>query len=256
MRQINPWCLLVVAAGVALAPPAAAGTYHSQPDPEAGGGLVGSIKPNVKKPHKLQAVIAVEPFELEAYQGTINAATGRFEFHGLPPGEYDLLIKTVGHVYEGLTLEDDPEQQKPSPRELKQMCTQVGETWFTCEDYFNIKKIVRLTGNGEQVRMLTVQTRTKHVVDPGGTPIHSHIRRIDLITMVKTHKVWQLHTSRHILRQEVPHKSRDIMIEFTYSPKLGGLLVGETVKDLGVIALTKLPKVPPQRYASAEYEGK
>lgn len=255
MRPKHIWRALGIAAVATLAWPLAADTYHSEPDPDATGGLVGTITSSAKKPHKLQAVIAVEPFERKAYQGKLNAGTGRFEFRGLPPGEYDLLIKAVGHVYEGITLEDDPEQQ-PSPRELKQMCAGVGKTWFTSEDYFNVKRIVRLTGDGEQVRMLTVQTRTKHVVDPGGTPIGGHIRRIDMVTMVKTHRVWQLHTSRHILRQEVPYKSKDIEIEFTYSPKLGGLLVGETVKDLGAIDLSKLPKVPPGRYAGADFEGK
>ena len=253
MRWINGWRVVGVLA--LLGSVVVAGTYHTKPDPDATGGIVGSILQDPKTPHKLQAVIAVEPFEMKAYEGKVDAAAGTFRFRGLPPGEYDLLIKTVGHVYEGITLEEDPDQ-KPSPDELKEMCDGVAETWYTSEVYFNIKKIVRLTGDGERVRMLTVQTRTKHVVTPGGTPIKGHIRRIDLVAMVKTFKVWQLDTSRHILRQEVPDKSKDVKIKFTHSPALGGLLVGEKVKDVGAIDLKKLPKAPPKRYASAEYEGK
>ena len=255
MQRVNAWQIVGVMMLGAVVLPLVADTYHSTPDPDADGGIVGSIKQDAKKPHKLQDVIAVEPFECKAYQAKLDRTTGKFRFHGLPPGEYDLLIKTVGHVYEGITLEEDPDQ-KPSPAELKQMCKGVGETWFTSEDYFNIKKIVRLTGDGERVRMLIVQTRTKHVVDPGGTTIKGRIRRIDLVTMIKTYKVWQLETGRHLLRQEVPHESKDVRIEFTYSPKLGGLLVGEDVEDVGVIDLRKLPKVPPDRYATADYKGR
>jgi hypothetical protein len=247
--------VVVMMVGLAIVWPLSADTYHSKPDPKARGGISGTIKQDPKKPIKLQRVIALEPFEGKAYQGKLNAATGRFDFQGLPPGEYDLLIKAVGHVYEGVTLEQDPEQ-KPSKTELKQMCDEAGETWFTSEDYFNIKRIVRLTGDGKQARMLIVQTRTKYVVDPGANTIKGHIRRIDMVTMIKTYKVWQMQTSRHLLRQEVPFKSKDIKIAFTYSPDLGGLLVGEKVKNLGEIDLTKLTKVPTERYATADYVGK
>ena len=254
MRPVKAWQIAGVLMLSAVVLPLAADSNHDTPDPDAGGGIVGSIKQDAKTPHKLQEVIAVEPFECRAYQAKLDRATGKFRFHGLPPGEYDLLIKTVGHIYEGITLEEDPDQ-KPTPDELKQMCKGVGETWSTSEDFFNRKKIVRLTGDGQRVRMLGVHTRTKHVYAQSGATIEAQIRRIDLVTMIKTHKVWQLETGRHLLRQEVPYESKDIEIGFTYSPELGGLLVGEDVEDVGQIDLRKLPKIPPGRYATADYEG-
>ncbi len=225
-----------------------AGTYHNQPDSEEAGGITAVIQPA----EGLQTVIVIEPYELKAYEANVDKKSGRINIRGLVPGEYDLLIKTVGHVYEGVTLEVDPDQS-PSPAELKTICEEVGETFFTSEDYFNVKRIVRLTGDGEQSRMIVAQTRNKLVVAPSGATIHGHIRRIDLVEMRKTAKVYQLVTGRHLLRQEVPFKSPDIKIEFTHSPKLGRILVGETITDVGRIDLRRLPEALSGKYADAKY---
>jgi hypothetical protein len=94
-------------------------------------------------------------------------------------------------------------------------------------------------------------------VDPGGKPIRAYIRRFDVVEMVKTRRVWQITTSRHVLRQEVQHGSKDIKLEFRYSPKLSRLLVGKKVRDLVRIELEKLPKEPKGSYfASAKHAAK
>ena len=223
-------------------------TYHTPLKPSLPGGIVGVVSPA----KGLQTVIAFEPYEVKAYQALADEDTGRFEFLGLPPGEYDLLIKSVGEVYEGLTLELT-RGQKPSRKELDQVCEEIGSTFFKTEDYFNIKRIIRLTGTGVRARLLVVQTRTLEVVEPSGRPIKAQIRRFDFVELLKTRKVWQILTSRHLLRQEVPYESKDIELKLTYSPKLGGILVGQRVKDLGNIRLKELPKLKCSPYASAEY---
>lgn len=248
LRNKTGWLVIAICLITVGALPA--DTYHDKPDPDSAGGITLTVH----CADNLQSVIVVEPYELKTYQAKVDRRSGRVEMRGLPPGEYDLFIKTIGHVYEGLTLEADPEQS-PSSAELKTMCKEVGDTFFTSEDYFNLKRIVRLTGDGEQVRMLTAQTRTKHVVTPGGQTIEAHIRRFDLVQMKKTAKVWQLVTGRHLLRQQVPYKSADMKVGFTYSPKLGGILVGERVTDLGRIHLGKLPTTPSDKYAGAQYTG-
>ena len=220
---------------------------------------------------------------MKAYQGTLDKDTGQFTFRGLPAGEYDLLIKVVGHVYEGLTLElepppavvapapaeaptsqpsstSQPSPAKPRPatpphltrRKLDNLLDEVGKSFYTTEDYFNVKHIVRLTGKDDRARMFVVQTRTRKVVDPGGILIRARIRRFDLVDLVKSRTVWQVVTSRHLLRQEVPYGSRDIRIQTTYSPKLGRILVGDKMKDLGKIDLKKLPKERRVRYATGK----
>jgi len=244
-------CVAFVIVAAMLTDAARADSYHDKPDANASGGICAVFK----APSTLQAVIAVEPFALKAYQAKIDTSSGKVEIGGLPPGEYDLLVKTVGRVYEGITLEIDPEQT-PAKEDLALMCQGVLETFKTSEDYFNIKKIVRLTGDGVQARMLVCQTRTKHVVAPSGETIHAHIRRIDLVEMVKTAKVWQHASSRHLLRQEVPFKSPDTKVDFVYAPALGRILVGEKIKDLGEIDLPRLTAGPSDRYATADYTAK
>ena len=230
---------------------AAADLTYTKPNPKAKGGIVGVIKTD----QKLQAVIAVEPYTFKFYKGAVQADGRTFRFAGLEPGEYDLLIKTTGHLYEGLTLDvpnedDDPAVSRLTAKQLQAVCDDTAKYWFKTEDYFNVKKIIRFESDGKRARMFVMQVRTKQVVDPAGTPIDAHIRRFDFVDMVKTKKVWQVLKSRHLLRQEVPRKSKDIKLKTTYSPALGQFLVGEKVKDLGEIDLKKLPKLKAPRYAS------
>jgi len=240
-------CAVILLAGRTLL----ADTYHDKPDPDSSGGLVGTIDPK----EGLQKVIAVEPTEMHAYDAVIDETTGQFALRGLPPGEYDLLIKVDKHLYEGITLETDGEDPV-NPSQLAKLKDEITPLFWASEDYFNIKKIVRLTGTAEHVRMLCVQTRTKHVIDPAGAPILADIRRFDLIDMLKTRKAWQMTANRNILRQEVPYNTPDQKIGYTHSPKLGKILVGEQVKDLGKIDLKNLPKGDPKKYATGEYKAK
>ena len=224
-------------------------TYHTSLKPSLSGGIVGVVSPA----KGLQTVIAFEPFVAKAYQGLVDENTGQFEFRGLPPGEYDLMIKTVGNLYEGLSLELKP-GHRPNLKGLDKLSEEIGSVFFKTEDYFNVKRIVRLTATAGRARMLVVKTRTLPVVEPSGKPIKARIRRFDFVELLKTRKVWQILRSRHLLRQEVPYESKDIDIKLTYSPKLGGILVGRRVKNLGTIELKKLPKLKSKRYASADYE--
>jgi hypothetical protein len=273
-RKVATAIVTAVAVG-ALVVALHADTYHTPLNPHKPGGITGQIKPKAD----LQTVIAVEPIEMKAYQGNVDKETGQFTFRGLPAGEYDLLIKVVGHVYEGLTLELDPppDVEEPAPtsqpaatsqpapakprpavpprltrRKLDKLLDEVGKSFYPTEDYFNIKHIVRLTGRDDRARMFVVQTRTRKVVDPGAKLIRARIRRFDLVDLVKTRSIWQVVTNRHLLRQEVPYGSRDIRLKTTHSPKLGRILVGDTMKDVGEIDLKKLPKERRLRYATGK----
>lgn len=243
------WLWVMTAMGLLVAGGLQGDTYHTPLKKTLPGGIVGVVSPA----DGLQTVIAFEPYETKAYQAEVDSKTGRFTFRGLPPGEYDLLIKSVGRVYEGLTLEFKP-GQKLNRKQLQTLSDEVTKTYFKMEDFFNVKRIVRLTGLGERARMLVVQTRTLQVVEPSAKQIQAHIRRFDCVELRKTRKVWQIVRNRHLLRQEVPHKSKDIKLEPIYSPKLGKILVGQRVKDLGTIHLKKLPVPKVKRYASAEYK--
>jgi hypothetical protein len=238
--------LLVVATLASAA--AAQDTYHAPLNPKLPGGLSGTI---VGASGALQRVIAVEPFELKAYEGRLDVATGRFEFRGLPPGEYDLMIKAVGQMYEGVTLESEA-GPPPTPAELKQMAEGMAATLNPAERYFDVKHLVRVTGDGERGRIFMFCTRARTTRLAGsGRDFHGHVRRYALVEMLKTRDVWQILTVRHLLRQEVPAGSPDLEVKYTYSPDLGGKLVGERMVDLGAIDLRKLTSVPADRYGTA-----
>lgn len=242
---------LAAALIVSLVAPAIAGTYHDKPDPDSPGGITGIVAPA----EGLQDVVAVEPFAVKAYEAQIDAATGKFTFRGLPAGEYDLLIKTVGHVYEGITLgsEDD------TPLKGKDLLTlrdEVSKAFFITEDYFNIKKISRMTGDAKKARLFVIQVRTKPVVDPLGNAIHANIRRFDLVEMTNSRKAWQTTNSKHLLRQEVPYHDADNALEVHFSSDLSRILIGESVKDLGKLDLKKLKKGDREGYPSADYAAK
>ncbi len=226
-----------------LPSPLQADIGYSRPDPEARGGIEGSVITD----RPLQAVLAFEAYELKVYRGAVDPLRGTYRFRGLPPGEYDLVIKTVGQVHEGITLEA-PLGEPLDRRALDEACDHVADTFFTTEPYFNRKQIVRLAADGSAARMFVIQTRTKQVVDPAGLPIDAHIRRFDVVDLVKTNQVWQITTSRHLMRQEVVRSSGDLKVRHLYSPALGGVLVGDQVKDLGPIDLKKLPKPPKDQY--------
>ncbi|MAE61819.1 MAG: hypothetical protein CMJ49_10750 [Planctomycetaceae bacterium] len=244
IRAVLLWVMVLAPASVLIA-----GTYHAKPKAKFTGGIKGvvvSAKP-------LQTVIVIEPFELKAYEAAIDKETGAFVLKGIPPGEYDILIKTVGHVYESVTLETDPEADPPKPKALTELVEQVAPNYWRLEDFFNVKRILRLTGNKKDVRFFTCQTRTNPTLNQNGDVIPAHIRRFDLVVMKKTNKVWQAKTARHLLRQEVPHKSKDVALKFHHIPTLGGHLIGDEPINLGKLILKKLKPEKRGRYVGARY---
>lgn len=230
---------------------AQADTYHTPLDPDQSGGIVGTV---TNAPGELQRVIAFEAFELKAYAADLDADAGTFELRGLPAGEYDLFIKSVGHVHEGLTLELNPTAD-PSPEELGEWVEGVGETLYPSERYFDVKDIVRFTSDGDVGRALVTFTRTRQTVGTADDDFRGHVRRFAVVEMHHTRDVWQIGTVRHLLRQEVPAGSDDIDLDYTHSPELGQILVGQRVQDLGEIDLSDLEPGPEDRYASASNRG-
>ena len=239
------WAVVMIGLFYTSAP---AELTYTPADAAAGGGMMGAIRTT----RDIQMILAFEPFELKVYKASVDRGSGRFALRGLPPGEYDLVIKTVGHVYEGLSLRDDEKMSLEGAR-LQAACDEVSPFIFKAEDYFNRKQVVRIAVSEGRARALVVQTRTRPVVDPGGIPIAAHIRRFDFVELVKTRRVWQITTSRHLLRQEVAYRSKDAKLAFGHSPKLSRIGIGETIRDLGVIDLKRLIVSRPGRYGTARY---
>ena len=227
----------------------------------------GGIKGVIQPAEGLEAVLVVDTSAFKVYVTQLNAKTGAFELNGLPPGEYDLLIKSTGHIYEGLALDETADTENPdapaapgvpgaTPAQLDALTKGVAKAFMPTEDFFNRKDMVRLTGSADHARLFAVQTRTNPVLDPNGDPIKGWVRRIDLVEFAKTGSLWQLKTSKGLLRQVVPDGSKDqtLSLSYNYSPAAGGLLVGESIKDAGRIDLTKLP--PGTADSTGTWKGK
>lgn len=240
--------LMLIVGGLATA--VFADPYHTPLDDTQPGGIIGVIQPS----QGLQTVIAIEPTEIKAYQAHLDATTGRFELRGLPAGEYDLFIKIKGRVFEGVTLQADPEQGsnvKDRQKLLDDTKTLIAES----EDFFNLKRIIRIDGTPEQARVLVMHRRTLPTLDPAGNAIPATIRRFDFIDLIKNGRVWQIATDRHVLRQEVPYGDHDEKVDFIHSTALGAILIGEEVRDMGTIDLTAIPLTPAADYPSADLKA-
>ena len=250
----NPLILLILALFTVAKPPDAPPNPPADtPPPEI---PTGSITGTITPAKGFQGIVAVESFDYKNYPGTIDAATGKFTIPELPPGDYDLLIKTFGHLYEGIRLETDPDAQPLTGKPLTGIRDQIEKYFFPTEDYFNVKKIVRLTGTADRARMFVVQTRNKPVLDGNGDPVLANVRRFDLVEMVRTDKVWQIAFAKFLYREYVPYGTGDARIELKYSPGLSGFLIGTQARDIGTITLTKLPPGPVGKYVSGDYTAK
>lgn len=242
--------IILVLIALLIASPLHADPYHTPLDPSQSGAIVGVVQPA----EGLQAVIAIEPTEIKAYQAAVDKETGKFELRGLPPGEYDLFIKLTGKVYEGVTLQADPETGS-KPKEREKLLDAVKPLLAEMEDFFNLKHVIRLDGTPEQARVLLMHRRTLPTTDPSGAPIRATIRRFDFVTLIKNGKTWQIDTDRHVLRQEIPYGDADEKCDFTHSAALGAILVGEEVRDMGTLDLAKLLKSTAGEYPSADLKA-
>jgi len=211
--------LLVLTAGAALLAtlPAVSDMFHDRLDPTATGGITGRV---VGEGLKLTEAVAVEQVAYKFYAGSVAGDT--YSFSGLPPGKYDLLLRTDEHVFEGLRLdvwgenEELPKQDKLAIKKLIDIS----------DDFYPNKKIVRAGGTKEQQKLLVEQTRTELTLNPDGSKQEGMLRRIDYTIVRKTRDVWQIAKVRHMLRENPPLGSKAF---FHYRPQLGGIRVADDV---------------------------
>jgi len=200
-----------------------AAKFHDTP-PGGPGGIRLAVKPIAD----LEEAIVVEPTEYKAYAASIHRAAGLVSIKGLPPGKYDLVLKFKDKVFEGLTL-DPPDGLEALPKEAREGIEKV--TWMS-EDYFNIKRIVRMGGNRRTAKLLVEQVRDKKTFQPDGTVLKGVlIRRLDLCELRRTGQIWTVKINRHLFREERKMGGPGTTLEFYYVPALGGIRVGDEVAE-------------------------
>ena len=209
--------LLMVSAALLLSLPALSDMFHDRTDPTASGGITGSI---VDEGLKLTEAVAVEQVAYKFYAGSVAGQT--YTFTGLPPGKYDVLLRTEQHVFEGLRLDvwgEDEELPKEDKAAIKKLID-------ISDDFYPHKKIVRAGGTVEQQKLLVEQVRTEFTLNPDASVQEGMLRRIDYTIVRKTREVWQIAKVRHMLRENPSHES---VAFFHYRPQLAGIRVADEI---------------------------
>lgn len=208
-----------VATGVRLYTPA---------DPDAGGGLRGTIA-TPRQP--LAAVFALPPDEPgKVYKAAVDPAARSFELTGLPPSKYDLVVAFKNETYEGLRLHRGADTLSEEDR------TGIRRIVELSEPFFNEKVIHRLRGStghmtGVARGFATFLRSKKSIGHIDGIWRHEHRRALKLVLLEHVGPGWQVAKTREIYTVMVPPGTGRIAARFRES--LSGLRVIDTVKDLG-----------------------
>jgi len=200
--------------------------FQDKPDPGSGGGISVKVSPI----EGLEDALVIEATEYKVYAANVDRQAGTVSLRGLPPGRYDVILKYVAKIYEGVTLEESGNFVKLSKADLDSL---EGVIWVS-EDYFNKKQIGRLGGNGKIMKLVVEEIRDKRTFMPDGTEMKdTMIRRLDLWEMRKTGQVWQTKNCRNLFREERPTPyGKGAYCQFYYVEALGGARVGDSVVTL------------------------
>ena len=229
--------------------PGGAGRFHDKPDNACSGGITASVTPI----DSLEEVLVVEPATYRVYIATIDRYKKCFTIRGLKPGKYDLILKFRTTLLEGLRFDARGDLEKIPSEDWRYI---QWETWRS-DDYFNDKTIVRLGGNRKRIMMLVDQVRDKRTFEPSGRVLEGiQIRRLELTVMRKTALVWQIAKTRHLYREERRMDAPGRKLKYVFSPKLGGIRVGDDMVTLPPIAAKAITHKKSAFFRSANHREK
>ena len=241
-------------------------TLYSKTDPNASGGIKGTIADN---PSEVLGVLAMpQKFpnlsSMEDVDGGTSAKNARnvnkdmtnqvylaalgndnaFSFNGLPPGKYDLFVLCENCFYEGLLLSrEDNTLTDADKQAIKAKITE-------SNPFFNLKNQHRMegqTGSYGKARVIEQEVRTLPVTLQSAEVMKNiQIRSIKLCLMesVGTKSLgiqWDMKKTREITRQEVgPPDVKGVLPDY-FCKALQGIRVSTAVKDIGAVKLTADP---------------
>ena len=206
---------------------------YTKPDPEATGGIKGTV---AYPSRPIEQILAIPPDEPRlVYKGTISGSSRRdFSFSGLPMRKYDLVIIYDDQFYEGLTLQRGEDTLTETDRQ------KITTTINKAEPYFTRKIIHRLqgtTGRGNLARCVCTFMRDKV---PANSPKEArNIRRTFRLFMLKdVGPGWQVVRSRDLY--PVWTTKGKMAAKHHYEKALSKIRVTKSVKDIGQLNLKSL----------------
>ncbi|MBI3985682.1 MAG: hypothetical protein HY343_02085 [Lentisphaerae bacterium] len=207
---------------------------YTKPDPSASGGISGKT---ANLPAPITGVFAIpQDSQLKVYKAELAEDGKSFSFKNLPVAKYDLLILSSNDFYEGIALSRS--DNSLTDRDLKLIDPMVMKS----TPFFDTKKINRIAGvTGREGKSIAVlqEVRTKPVtLQSEELRTDIQIRSLKLCFMEDVGEVgWQVVETREIVRTEVGPGAPKGLITHYYSPRLNGIRVTDTVKDLGELNL-------------------
>ncbi len=241
MRPISLFCFLAIVSISALfgnEPPERTRLYTT-PDPACPGGFKGRITQPTKP---IEQILAIPSSSQEkVYMGTITGdARNEFQFTGLPPGKYDLVVIYDDAFFDGVTL--CREENTLTAEDLKK----IEETLQKSEPFYPKKIINRVegqTGRGNQAALICTFMREKKSdlmseYKPGEFFREDFKRTYKLFTFKDVGVGWQVVRARDLY----PAWVKPIIVpapKYTFTKTLSGIRVADELKDLGDLDISK-----------------
>jgi hypothetical protein len=204
------------------------GRIYTKPDPAATGGIQGQA--GIELTH----AIAIDQERVHVYLAELSEAGKSFNFAHIPIGKYDLVLVTKdGAVYEGLTLGDPADSITGTS--LKNLQTRIA----VADAFFNRSEVYRIGLDGERVLAFVERIRDKVTLKQSGDVLDANLRRLEIIELEQATDDWQMATTRHIYREELPRTDSPPFLKHIYFSGLGNIRVVDSLKDLGALTLPK-----------------
>jgi hypothetical protein len=235
MRLIPSFCLLAIVSISALfgnEPPERTRLYTT-PDPACAGGFKGRI---TQPANPIEQILAIPSASQEkVYMGAITGSTrNEFQFTGLPPGKYDLVVIYDDAFFDGVTL--SKEENTLTEEDLKK----IEETLLKSEPFYPKKIINRVegqTGRGSPAALICTFMREKKSDSMG--PGHEDFKRTyKLFTFKDVGVGWQVVRARDLY----PTWVKPVIVappKYTFTKSLSGIRVTDELKDVGDLDITK-----------------
>lgn len=219
-------------------------SLYTPADPKETGGLSGKL---TNAPGKILGVFALPQDEWKkVYLATLKP-DGRFEFTGLPAAKYDLMVLCEQGIFDGILVMREAKPVEPGSDLWKALTVPLGKS----NPFFETKHLVRAAAAGQQARGLLQEVRARPVtLQSAEVRSDIQIRSLKRVLLEDVGAGWSLENTREIFRQEAGRKDVQGLLPDLFFPKLGGLRVSTTVKELGSLELPPLPPPPGANVAT------
>lgn len=205
---------------------------YTAADAQAGGGIRGRV---AVPAGDLLGVFALPQDRWQAVYLAHLSPDGTFQFGGLPSGKYDLAVLLDDRLLEGIVLHRAEDTLTSGDRASIQAKVEASSA------FFNEKRIHRCegtTGRAGTARILLQELRSRPVtLQSAEVRSDIQIRSLKIALMEDVGPGWSMQQTRELARQEVGPPDTKGMIPVVHVPRLSGVRVVETVKDLGTIEL-------------------